>query len=82
MELVWTILIGLLVGVVAKAIMPGANPQGFWLTAALGIGGSIVASYVGHVVGFYRAGQGAGFIGALVGAVALIWVYNKFIKKR
>ena len=82
MELVWTILIGLLVGIVARAVMPGANPQGFWLPAALGIGGSIVATYVGHLVGFYRAGQTAGFIGALVGAVVLIWLYNHFTKKR
>ncbi|MEO7404486.1 MAG: GlsB/YeaQ/YmgE family stress response membrane protein [Burkholderiales bacterium] len=81
MSLVWIILIGFVVGAIAKFVMPGAQSIGFWLTAALCVGGSIIATYAGQAVGFYRAGHPAGFIGSLVGAVLLIYLYNKFVKK-
>jgi uncharacterized membrane protein YeaQ/YmgE (transglycosylase-associated protein family) len=75
-DLVWTILIGLLAGVVAKLLTPGSGPRGFLLTSALGIGGSLVATYLGRFMGLYSPGQSAGFIGAVVGAVVLLVGYH------
>jgi uncharacterized membrane protein YeaQ/YmgE (transglycosylase-associated protein family) len=82
MSLIWIILVGFVVGAIAKFIMPGAQNVGFWLTAALGVGGSVVATFLGQALGWYRAGQGAGWIASLLGAIALIWAYNKFLAKR
>ena len=76
MGILWTILIGFIAGVLAKLITPGDNePSGFILTTILGIVGAFVASYLGQALGWYEAGQGAGLIGATVGAiiVLLIW---------
>jgi uncharacterized membrane protein YeaQ/YmgE (transglycosylase-associated protein family) len=81
MHIIWTILIGFVVGVVAKLLTPGSGPGGFFLTAALGIVGSIVATYAGQAIGWYQEGQTAGFIGALIGAVALLVLYHIFTKK-
>jgi uncharacterized membrane protein YeaQ/YmgE (transglycosylase-associated protein family) len=76
MVLIWVIFIGLLVGAVAKFLMPGDDPGGIVVTALIGIIGSIVATYLGHALGFYRAGEGAGFIGAVVGSVLLLAAYR------
>lgn len=77
MGIIWTIIIGFLAGVVAKFIMPGSNePSGFILTAILGIVGAFVASYLGQAVGWYQPGEGAGFIGAIVGAVIVLAIYG------
>jgi uncharacterized membrane protein YeaQ/YmgE (transglycosylase-associated protein family) len=76
MGILWTILIGFIAGVLAKLIAPGDNePSGFILTTLLGIVGAFVATYLGQALGWYEAGQGAGLIGATVGAiiVLLIW---------
>ena len=76
MGIIWTILIGFIAGVLAKFITPGSNePSGFILTTILGIIGAFVATYLGQALGWYEAGQGAGLIGATVGAiiVLLIW---------
>ena len=76
MGILWTILIGFIAGVLAKLITPGDNePSGFILTTILGIVGAFVATYLGQALGWYEAGQGAGLIGATVGAiiVLLIW---------
>jgi uncharacterized membrane protein YeaQ/YmgE (transglycosylase-associated protein family) len=76
MGILWTIIIGFIAGVVAKLIMPGNNePSGFILTTILGIVGAFVATYLGQALGWYNAGEGAGLIGATVGAiiVLLIW---------
>ena len=76
MSILWTILIGFVAGVLAKLVTPGSNePQGFILTTILGIVGAFVATYLGQALGWYRADEGAGFIGATVGAiiVLLIW---------
>jgi uncharacterized membrane protein YeaQ/YmgE (transglycosylase-associated protein family) len=76
MGILWTILIGFIAGVLAKLMTPGTNePSGFILTTILGIVGAFVATYLGQALGWYSAGQGAGFIGATVGAiiVLLIW---------
>lgn len=77
MGIIWTIIIGFVAGVVAKFIMPGDNePQGFILTTILGIVGAFVASYLGQAMGWYSANQGAGFIGAIVGAVIVLFVWG------
>ena len=69
MGIIWTIIIGFLAGVVAKFIMPGKNePSGFILTTILGIVGAFLATWLGQALGWYRPGEGAGFIGAIVGS--------------
>lgn len=76
--LLMTIIIGFVVGVIAKFIMPGKENMGFILTTLLGIAGAIVATYAGQAVGWYAAGEGAGWIGSIVGAFLLLWIYQKF----
>lgn len=78
MSILWTIIIGFIVGVVAKFLMPGdkSEPKGFILTAILGIVGAFVATYLGQSVGWYGAGKSAGFFGAVVGAVIVLFVYG------
>jgi uncharacterized membrane protein YeaQ/YmgE (transglycosylase-associated protein family) len=76
--LLMTIIIGFVVGVSAKLIMPGKENMGMILTTLLGIAGSIVATYLGQAVGWYEAGQGAGWIGSIVGAFLLLWIVQKF----
>ncbi|HWJ18756.1 MAG TPA: GlsB/YeaQ/YmgE family stress response membrane protein [Candidatus Limnocylindrales bacterium] len=77
MGILWTIIIGFVAGVIAKFIMPGDNePSGFILTAVLGIIGAFVATYLGQALGWYGPGQGAGLIGAVVGAVIVLLVYG------
>jgi uncharacterized membrane protein YeaQ/YmgE (transglycosylase-associated protein family) len=83
MSIIWTIIIGFLAGIVAKFIMPGDNePSGFVMTTILGIVGSIVASYLGAALGWYKAGEGAGFIGAVVGAIILLVIYGFITGRR
>ena len=83
MSIIWTIIIGFLAGVIAKFIMPGDNePSVFIMTTILGIVGSILASYLGQALGWYKAGEGAGFIGAVVGAIILLVIYGFFAGKR
>ena len=81
MHLIWTILIGFVAGLIAKAITPGAGPGGFFLTAALGIGGSLAATFIGQALGWYQPDQSAGFIGAIIGAALLLIVYHFATKK-
>ncbi|MCB1895288.1 MAG: GlsB/YeaQ/YmgE family stress response membrane protein [Zoogloeaceae bacterium] len=81
MSLIYTILIGLVVGVVARFLHPGKDDIGLIMTALLGIAGSMVASFGGQFLGIYQAGQGAGFIGAVVGAIILLAVYTKMKQK-
>ena len=76
MSIIWTILIGFIVGLLAKMITPGRDPSGFFITAVIGIAGSLLATYGGAALGFYRAGEVAGFIGSLIGAVILLVVYH------
>lgn len=83
MGIIWTIIIGFLAGVVAKWIMPGdKEPSGFILTTLLGIIGAFVASYLGQAIGWYRAGEGAGFIGAVVGAIIVLAIYGMVARRR
>ena len=82
MGIIWTIIIGFLAGVIAKFIMPGPNePSGFILTTILGIVGAVVATYLGQAFGWYGEGQGAGFIGAIVGAIIVLAIWG-FIARR
>ena len=83
MGIIWTIIIGFLAGVIAKFMMPGDNePSGFILTTILGIVGAFVASYLGQALGWYRPGEGAGFIGAIVGAVLVLFIYGLVAGRR
>ena len=77
MGIFWTIVIGFLAGIVAKFIMPGRNePSGFILTTILGIVGAFLATYLGQALGWYRADEGAGFIGAVVGAIIILAIWG------
>jgi uncharacterized membrane protein YeaQ/YmgE (transglycosylase-associated protein family) len=76
MHLIWTILIGFVVGLLARFLMPGDDKMGFFMTTALGVAGSLVATYAGHFLGWYSAGQGAGFLASLVGAIVLLFIYH------
>ena len=83
MGIIWTIIIGFIAGVIAKFVMPGDNePKGFILTTILGVVGAFVATYLGQAVGWYRAGESAGFIGAIVGAVILLFLYGLIMGRR
>ena len=81
MHLIWTVLIGFVVGLLARFLTPGEDKLGFFMTAALGIGGSLASTYLGQALGWYQAGQGAGFLASLVGAIVLLVVYNMLRKK-
>ncbi|MGA9752436.1 MAG: GlsB/YeaQ/YmgE family stress response membrane protein [Acidobacteriota bacterium] len=76
MHILWTLVIGLLAGIVAKIITPGKDPGGCIITMLLGIAGAFLATYLGQMIGWYKAGQGAGFIGAVVGAIILLVAYH------
>ena len=77
MGIIWTIIIGFVAGVIAKFIMPGDNePSGFILTTILGIVGAFVATFLGQSLGWYRPGEGAGLIGAVVGAIVVLMLYS------
>ncbi|WP_426958581.1 GlsB/YeaQ/YmgE family stress response membrane protein [Muricoccus radiodurans] len=82
MGIIWSIIIGFIAGAVAKFLMPGRDPGGFIITTLLGIIGAVVATYLGQAVGWYRAGEGAGFIGAVVGAVILLLIYRMVVGRR
>jgi uncharacterized membrane protein YeaQ/YmgE (transglycosylase-associated protein family) len=82
MSILWTILIGFVAGVLAKLIHPGPNePSGFILTTLLGIAGAFVATYLGQAIGWYRADEAAGLIGATVGALIVLFVWGMFARR-
>jgi uncharacterized membrane protein YeaQ/YmgE (transglycosylase-associated protein family) len=76
MHIIWTIIVGFLVGVVAKFIHPGKESMGFIMTTLLGIAGSLLATFIGQALGLYQAGSTAGFIGAVIGAILLLVIYG------
>ncbi|MDQ6922856.1 MAG: GlsB/YeaQ/YmgE family stress response membrane protein [Pseudomonadota bacterium] len=76
MSIIWTILIGFVVGLLAKMLTPGRDPSGFFVTAAIGVAGSLLATFGGQALGLYNAGEPAGFIGSLVGAIILLVIYH------
>lgn len=83
MGFIWTIIIGFVAGVLAKFIMPGPNePSGFILTTILGIVGAFVATWLGQSLGWYAPGEGAGLIGAVVGAIIVLLVWGAVSRRR
>jgi len=74
--IIWAIVIGFVVGLVAKMLMPGRDPGGFIITILIGIVGSLIATYGGQALGVYEAGEAAGFIGSLLGAIILLVIYR------
>ena len=81
-SLIWTAIIGLIVGAVAKFFMPGKDPGGFIVTILLGIAGSFVAGYLGRFLGWYQEGQAAGFIMSVLGAILLLFIYRLVASKK
>jgi len=83
MGFIWTIVIGFVAGIIAKLIMPGDNePSGFILTTILGIVGAFVATFLGQALGWYGPNEGAGLIGAVVGALIVLFVYGALVRRR
>ena len=78
MDLIWTIIIGFIVGLVARFLMPGRDPMGFVFTTILGIVGAVIAQYLGRALGWYGAEDPAGFLASVVGAMVLLFVARKF----
>lgn len=76
MGIIWIILIGFVVGLLAKMLTPGRDPAGFFITAAIGIAGSLLATFGGQALGLYHAGEPAGFVGSLLGAIILLVIYH------
>jgi uncharacterized membrane protein YeaQ/YmgE (transglycosylase-associated protein family) len=81
MHIIGIILIGFFAGVVAKLIVPGRDSGGFIITTLLGIVGAFIATYLGQAIGWYRADQGAGFIGAVVGAIIILAIYHAIMRR-
>jgi len=81
LSLLWTALIGLVVGALAKLIMPGKDPGGIIITMVIGIAGSFIGTFIGRALGWYQEGQSAGFIMSLIGALILLAIYH-FIRRR
>jgi len=81
LHIICTILIGFVVGLLVKMLMPGRDPSGFFITAAIGIAGSLLATYGGQALGLYLADEAAGFLGSLVGAIILLVIYHLFRRK-
>ncbi|MGA8595090.1 MAG: GlsB/YeaQ/YmgE family stress response membrane protein [Bryobacteraceae bacterium] len=81
MHLLWTLFIGLIIGAVAKLLMPGKDPGGIIVTMLLGIAGSFVATYLGQAIGLYREESSAGFIASVLGAMLLLFIYRLFKRK-
>jgi uncharacterized membrane protein YeaQ/YmgE (transglycosylase-associated protein family) len=82
MGIISAIIIGLIVGAIAKFLMPGKDPGGWIITILIGVAGSFIGTYLGQVVGLYRAGEPAGFIGSIIGAMILVFLYRLFVQRR
>ena len=82
MTFIWMIIIGFVIGLVARALMPGSDPAGFIMTVVLGIVGSLVAGYLGQALGLYLPGEPAGFLASVIGAMLLLFVYRAAVRGR
>jgi uncharacterized membrane protein YeaQ/YmgE (transglycosylase-associated protein family) len=82
MHILWMLIIGLVIGAVAKLLMPGRDPGGFIVTALIGVAGSLIAGFLGQALGWYRNGQGAGFIASVLGAMLLLFLYRIAVGRR
>jgi uncharacterized membrane protein YeaQ/YmgE (transglycosylase-associated protein family) len=79
-DIIWTILIGFVAGIIARILAPGANnPTGFILTTLLGVAGAFIATWLGQAIGWYRPGQSAGFLGAVVGAILVLLAWRRLV---
>jgi uncharacterized membrane protein YeaQ/YmgE (transglycosylase-associated protein family) len=82
-SIIWIIVVGFVAGIIARFLSPGPNePKGFILTTLLGIAGAFVATFLGQLIGWYRADQGAGFIAATVGALIVLFIWNRLVAHR
>lgn len=81
MHYVWMVIVGFVVGLIARAVLPGTQSLGIILTAVLGIVGSLVAGFLGQALGWYQPGEAAGFISSVIGAILVLWVYTKVTNK-
>ena len=78
--MLWVLIVGLVAGILARLLSPGPNnPGGFILTIVLGVAGAFLATFIGQTIGWYRADQGAGFIGATVGALIVLFIWNRLV---
>ena len=77
MGIIWTIILGFVIGVIAKLLHPGKDNMGFFMTILLGIAGSFLAGIIGEAIGWYKAGEGAGFIASVIVAIVLLAIYGK-----
>ena len=82
MSIIWAIIIGFIVGIVAKLLMPGRDPKGFIITTLLGIGGSVVGKFIGQGLGMYRQDEPAGFFMSIIGAMILLYIYHLATKDK
>lgn len=82
MDIIYTILIGLVVGIIAKILMPGKDPGGFIITTLIGIAGAVLARFIGQAMNWYTAGESAGFIASIVGAIILLLLYRALTGRR
>ena len=82
MDVIWMLLIGLAAGALAKLIMPGKDPGGILVTMAIGVAGALLAGFLGQAAGWYKAGEGAGFIAAVIGSIALLAIYRAVVGRR
>jgi uncharacterized membrane protein YeaQ/YmgE (transglycosylase-associated protein family) len=83
MNILWIVLIGFVAGLIARLLAPGSNnPSGFILTVVLGIAGAFLTTFVGQAIGWYRVDQGAGLIGATVGALVVLFVWHRLVSNR
>jgi uncharacterized membrane protein YeaQ/YmgE (transglycosylase-associated protein family) len=81
MGLVWTIIVGFLVGLIARAVMPGRQGMGIIATTLVGIGGALLAGYVGQALGYYTLGEPVGFVASVVGALVVLFIWKKFANR-
>ncbi len=77
LELIWIIIIGAVVGALAKLFMPGSDGGGFFVTSLLGMAGAVIATLLGRALGLYGAGQGAGFVASIIGAILVLYAYRR-----
>ena len=83
MHILWVIIIGFIAGIIARLLAPGPNnPAGFILTTLLGIAGAFIATFIGQAIGWYRPDQGAGLIGAVVGALIVLFIWHRLVSAR
>jgi uncharacterized membrane protein YeaQ/YmgE (transglycosylase-associated protein family) len=82
MSIIWAIVIGFIVGLIAKALMPGRDPGGFIVTVLLGIVGAVVATFLGQAMGLYSQGQSAGWIASVIGAIVVLAIYRMVVGRR